>query len=552
MPRAVWPLPIACALLTACGGAPTDPPAERVGVATSAITVQEAVDAGCSTTLVSGLSLQILAQANCNDPDAYVALPPTEGVSLGSAVIPYMQAPARDALAAALESNAGEPMQINSMLRTVAQQYLLYRWFVSSTCGVAQAATPGNSNHETGLAVDVQQYAAWQTALEAEGFSWLGPGDPVHFDYAGPGAVPYDGQDVLAFQQLWNINNPDDVITEDGIYGPQTEARLEASPAEGFAEGAECGDLPNGLTITATFSDADDLYPDGVSQGVVDLKEGQNATLSVEIGGAALDDATLEIDLPPALALSTVDGSPTTTTLVELGDLGMNDTVVVDLSLRAVAANVDREDPDPLVLAVTSVDAEVPVDVYETRAWRFESSRLEGWSASGDTEALMTDSGDLVAEGAGELAVDSPELTIAASSLRQLRLRASREGGEGAASLWWTTDADATFAASRSVPLELPADGDPADVALELSPLGITGTLTGLRVVAFDATSDEATLRIDELELTGDDTVTPPTTGDEAVEDGCGCRIPGDRRTNDPPWMALALGGLLLWRRRRA
>ncbi|MEQ9323940.1 MAG: MYXO-CTERM sorting domain-containing protein, partial [Polyangiaceae bacterium] len=160
--------------------------------------------------------------------------------------------------------------------------------------------------------------------------------------------------------------------------------------------------------------------------------------------------------------------------------------------------------------------------------------------------------GDLVAEGAGELAVDSPELTIAASSLRQLRLRASREGGEGAASLWWTTDADATFAASRSVPLELPADGDPADVALELSPLGITGTLTGLRVVAFDATSDEATLRIDELELTGDDTVTPPTTGDEAVEDGCGCRIPGDRRTNDPPWMALALGGLLLWRRRRA
>ena len=295
-------MPLACALLTACGGTPSDAPSERVGVATSAITVQEAIDAGCSTTLVAGLSMQILAQANCNDPGAYVPIPPTEGVSLGSAVIPYMQAPARDALATALESNAGEPMQINSMLRTVAQQYLLYRWFATSTCGVAKAATPGNSNHETGLAIDVQQYEAWQAALEAEGFTWLGPSDPVHFDYTGPGAVAYDGQDVLAFQQLWNINNTDDIITEDGIYGPQTEARLEASPAEGFPEGSECGDLPGGLTITADFSDADDRFDDGVSQDVVDLTEGETATLAVEVGGAAIDDATLDIDLPAALS----------------------------------------------------------------------------------------------------------------------------------------------------------------------------------------------------------------------------------------------------------
>lgn len=519
-------------------------------MATSAISVQEAVDAGCSTTLVAGLSLQILAQANCNDPGAYVPLPPTAGVSLGSAVVPYLQPPARDALASALEQNAGQPIQINSMLRTVAQQYLLYRWFASSTCGVAKAATPGNSSHETGLAVDVQQYADWQATLEAEGFTWLGPSDPVHFDYTGPGAVPYDGQDVLAFQQLWNINNPDDIITEDGIYGPQTEARLEASPAEGFPEGAECGDLPGGLTITASFTDADDRFTDGVSEGVVDLTEGQSATLEVEIGGAALDDATLEIGLPSSLALTAVDGSPTTATLVELGDLGMNDTVVVELGLRAVAQNVDLEVPDPLTLSVTSITASIPVDVYEARAWRFESSRLEGWTAAGDTDPLATDGGDLVAAGTGEIAVDSPALEVASSAIGSVRLVAARDGGDGEASLWWTTDAEPTFDAARSTPLTLPADGTASEVRVDVAPLGIAGTITGLRVVAFDDASSEATLRLDELELELTGVSTPPGSDGSANDEGCGCRMPGDGRDDDPLWLGWALAGLMAWRRR--
>ena len=40
---------------------------------------------------------------------------------------------------------------------------------------------------------------------------------------------------VLAFQRLWNCNNPSDKIIEDGIYGRQVEQRLLKSPASGFS-----------------------------------------------------------------------------------------------------------------------------------------------------------------------------------------------------------------------------------------------------------------------------------------------------------------------------
>jgi uncharacterized protein (TIGR03382 family) len=36
------------------------------------------------------------------------------------------------------------------------------------------------------------------------------------------------------------MNNPNDIISEDGAYGPQTEARLRKAPATGFAIGPSC------------------------------------------------------------------------------------------------------------------------------------------------------------------------------------------------------------------------------------------------------------------------------------------------------------------------
>jgi hypothetical protein len=129
-------------------------------------------------------------------------------------------------------------MTVNSMLRTVAQQYLLKSWV--NTCGITAAANPGSSNHETGLAIDVDEHAAWQSALESHGFTWLGSGDVVHFDYTGAGTVDLHPIGVKAFQKLWNLNHPEAPISEDGLYGPQTEGALTQSPADGFATGANC------------------------------------------------------------------------------------------------------------------------------------------------------------------------------------------------------------------------------------------------------------------------------------------------------------------------
>lgn len=53
----------------------------------------------------------------------------------------------------------------------------------------------------------------------------------VHFNCPG---VSLGNTSVLAFQRLWNCNNPTDTIAEDGIYGSQTEARVLKSPASGF------------------------------------------------------------------------------------------------------------------------------------------------------------------------------------------------------------------------------------------------------------------------------------------------------------------------------
>jgi MYXO-CTERM domain-containing protein len=230
----------------ACSSAPRSDegpePEGPIAEARAGLTVGEAVsDPNCLTAIVKGLSEQIIAQGNCLAPGAFAAVEPRPNLVLGPAVFPNLEQPAADALAQALDAKPGMTLTVNSMLRTVAQQYLLYAWWQQGLCGITLAATPGDSPHETGLALDIDDHAAWQPALEAAGFQWHGPGDVVHFDYVGPGAVNYKGTDVLAFQTLWNLNHPGDLIDEDGVYGPQTESKLILAPATGFAKGPDCG-----------------------------------------------------------------------------------------------------------------------------------------------------------------------------------------------------------------------------------------------------------------------------------------------------------------------
>jgi hypothetical protein len=216
---------------------------ENVGASASALSmtspVSAAVTQSCSTTSVKGLATQLVEEINCMKPGSMTRIDDVPGLALGSAVLPYLQTPAAKALVAAQRAR-GVTMSINSGLRTLPQQYLLYRWYKTGRCGISLAAKPGTSNHESGIAVDIGDHASWRSAMKSKGYSWLGASDPVHFDYVGGGTVNMKGLSVLAFQRLWNRNNPTDKIAENGIYGPATEARLAKAPVGGFAKGASC------------------------------------------------------------------------------------------------------------------------------------------------------------------------------------------------------------------------------------------------------------------------------------------------------------------------
>lgn len=201
--------------------------------------VADAVSRACSTTVVWGLATQLVEEIECMTPGAMARIDDREGLVLGSAVFPFLQTAAAKALVAA-QGARGKPMAINSGLRTLPQQYLLHRWAQAGRCGIAVAAKPGSSNHESGIAVDIQDNAGWRSAMTSKKFAWLGSSDPVHFDYAGPGTVEMGGLSVRAFQRLWNRNHPGDRIAEDGDYGSSTERRLAGSPIGGFAVGASC------------------------------------------------------------------------------------------------------------------------------------------------------------------------------------------------------------------------------------------------------------------------------------------------------------------------
>lgn len=235
-------VPVAMATTFAACASEEPTPSPELGESESALTatdpVSKAVAESCTTTSVKGLSVQLIAEIQCLQPGSFTELQ-IPNTTLGSAVFPYLQTPAAAALAKVAAAR-NVKLSINSATRSLPQQFLLYSWYKQGRCGIGLAATPGNSNHESGLAVDVDDNAAWRTAFESNGFKWLGSSDPVHYDYKGPGTVDMDGLSVYAFQRLWNRNHPEDKIAEDKSYGTDTAARLAKSPVGGFPIGANC------------------------------------------------------------------------------------------------------------------------------------------------------------------------------------------------------------------------------------------------------------------------------------------------------------------------
>lgn len=220
----------------------------------------------CSTSRVRQLDQQIIAKINSISKDALVSFAHLN-ISSGPAVWPYVQPPGLQALEKAIKER-GKTMFVNSAYRTIAQQLILYQHYrAGSRCGIALAAQPGRSNHQSGLAIDIEDAYAWRPYLEKYGWRWLGSRDPVHFDYQGRGTRDIRRTAVLAFQKLWNENNSDK-LDEDGIYGAQTASRLSQAPITGFTKGEKVEDVipemgdpppPRNLYLTQPIQEGQDV-----------------------------------------------------------------------------------------------------------------------------------------------------------------------------------------------------------------------------------------------------------------------------------------------------
>ena len=285
------------------------PDEDGLGEIQSEVSVSTYTTTSCSTSVVVGLSKQIAEEIDCMNPGSLVKFNPSANLQItSSAVLPYLNSTAKTRLE---QVAAGNVVRVNSAFRTVAQQYLIAQWLDLGRCGIAAAAPPGRSNHEGGRALDIQNYSSLVTAMANKGWAHNVPGDPVHFEYLS--AADIRGRDVLAFQRLWNRNNPTAKISEDGAYGPQTESKLRSSPATGFVKGAICGAAREQAADVVMIEAPDKLAP------------GAKANISISVNN------TGEVDWPASTKILVADNGTSQlydgaswTSAKEVGTIGVD------------------------------------------------------------------------------------------------------------------------------------------------------------------------------------------------------------------------------------
>ncbi len=209
----------------------------------------------CSTYSVRGLDNQLIHEMNQLYPNLLARIDGIPNLELGHAVHPWLQAPAKEGLEKAIAARSGHTMTINSAYRTLAGQQLLRFHYERGRCGITAAARPGSSNHNGASAIDIQDAQGWKRYLEAHGWRWIGPFDPVHFDCVRNGIRDIFGVSVRAFQRVWSKARPNDAINDDGDFGPATASRLAYAPAEGFP-GVEPGRI---LRLTEPYQIGNDI-----------------------------------------------------------------------------------------------------------------------------------------------------------------------------------------------------------------------------------------------------------------------------------------------------
>ncbi len=194
--------------------------------------VDEIIDS-CNTGLAHGLSIQLIAKLNRMVKTPLLVKIEDDLIDTGSSSVnAYLQPEAATHLIQAVRSR-GKKLKLNSCLRTTVQQHIIRRQFERGLCGITAAALPGRSNHERGAALDIQDPEDWQDCLEAHDWAKLGSYDNMHYDYWNS-RKDIASLQISAFQMLWNENNPNNLISVDGTYGPTTAAKIDLSPIDGW------------------------------------------------------------------------------------------------------------------------------------------------------------------------------------------------------------------------------------------------------------------------------------------------------------------------------
>jgi len=200
-------------------------------------TVQDEINkGGCTTSVIAPLSKQLVASTNALHPTGtlFTDLNTLSGVNISAdaAVVPFLQISAANALQAAI-AKQGLTMTIISALRTLPQQLMLYKWFLNNQqCGITAAVPPGHSAHNAGLAVEIADREVWRKVMSDN--QWMQRDQSNQFEYKGSDALNILPLSVKAFQVLWNNNNQNNSIPEDGFYVPATQRAVLASPANGW------------------------------------------------------------------------------------------------------------------------------------------------------------------------------------------------------------------------------------------------------------------------------------------------------------------------------
>jgi hypothetical protein len=234
--------------------------------------------------LIDGLSRQLIDELNCIEPGVLVTFESRAepGYLYTENNIPHLLRPEAVEAALATARDEGDYLTITSGYRDAGMQY--YDYLRGQRFGFL-AARPGGSRHQGGQAIDVDQNRHWRQPLQDHGWLWpLGTRDAPHFEWHD-----LEGdlrpESLRVFQRLWNRNTPDDLIAEDGVWGPMTEARMAVTPAEGFEFGGCDLDMDGHADTLIGGDDCDDERSD-VHAG------------AEEICGDGLDQDCSGADLP--------------------------------------------------------------------------------------------------------------------------------------------------------------------------------------------------------------------------------------------------------------